>query len=221
MRDRLHYELMRADELFTLPSSLPFQAFFKDSLAPWEWVQQIAKALESTSFPKLETPIPAGLSITGPVYIHPSVKLPPYGSIQGPCYIGAQCQLRPGVFIRGQVIVGENCVLGNACEFKNCMLLDQVQVPHFSYVGDSILGNRSHLGAGVICSNLRLDQKAICVTNQQHVRIQTGMRKLGALLGDGAEIGCNTVLNPGVIVAPNTHIFPAKTISGFMGASGR
>ena len=120
------------------------------------------------------------------------------------------------MFIRGNVIVGEHSVLGNACEFKNCMLLDHVQVPHFSYVGDSILGNRSHLGAGVICSNLRLDQKPIHITNQKHTRIQTGMRKLGALLGDGVEIGCNTVLNPGVIVAPYTHVFPAKTVSGYI-----
>lgn len=207
---------MHADELFKLPSSLPFENFFKGSMAPWEWVQQITYALESISFLKFELSIPASLSIQGPVHIHPSVELPPYGSIQGPCYIGAHCQLRPGVYIRGNVIAGEHCVLGNACEFKNCMLLDHVQVPHFSYVGDSILGNHSHLGAGVICSNLRLDQKTICVRNQQDARIQTGMRKLGALIGDQAEIGCNTVLNPGVIVAPESHVFPAKAINGYI-----
>ena len=94
------------------------------------------------------------------------------------------------------------------------MLLDHVQVPHFSYVGDSILGNHSHLGAGVICSILDWIKKPLYL-NQKHTRIQTGMRKLGALLGDGVEIGCNTVLNPGVIVAPNTH-FPAKTVSGYI-----
>lgn len=207
---------MYADELFKLPCSLPFDEFFQGSMAAWEWVQQIRKALDSIPFCEVASPIPTGLSIKGTVFIHPSVELPPYGSIQGPCYIGAHCQLRPGVYIRGNVIAGEHSVLGNACEFKNCMLLDHVQVPHFSYVGDSILGNHSHLGAGVICSNLRLDQKTICISNQKHTRIQTGMRKLGALLGDGVEIGCNTVLNPGVIVAPNTHVFPAKTVSGYI-----
>lgn len=207
---------MCADELFKLPSSLPFDDYFKGSMPAWEWVQQISNALNAIPCPQVKSPIPVGLSIKGTIYIHPSVELPPYGSIQGPCYIGAHCQLRPGVYIRGNVIAGEHSVLGNACEFKNCMLLDHVQVPHFSYVGDSILGNHSHLGAGVICSNLRLDQKAIEITDQTHARIQTGMRKLGALLGDGVEIGCNTVLNPGVIVAPKTHVFPAKNVSGYI-----
>ena len=176
---------MSADELFKLPCSLPFNTYFKGSMAPWEWVQQIKKALDSIAYSQLESAVPAGLNIKGQVYIHPSVELPPYGSIQGPCYIGAHCQLRPGIYIRGSVIAGEHCVLGNACEFKNCMLLDHVQVPHFNYVGDSILGNHSHLGAGVICSNLRLDQKAIDIINSKNVRIPTGMRKLGRFLVTG------------------------------------
>ena len=140
---------MYADELFKLPCSLPYDDFFQGSMAAWEWVQQIKKPSIQSHFAKwnLRSQL---IEYQGSVFIHPSVELPPYGSIQGPCYIGAHCQLRPGVYIRGNVIAGEHSVLGNACEFKNCMLLDHVQVPHFNYVGDSILGNHSHLGAGVI-----------------------------------------------------------------------
>jgi bifunctional N-acetylglucosamine-1-phosphate-uridyltransferase/glucosamine-1-phosphate-acetyltransferase GlmU-like protein len=112
------------------------------------------------------------------------------------------------------VIAGRGCVLGNACEFKNCLLLDGVQVPHFSYVGDSILGVKAHLGAGVICSNLRLDQKTVSVRLADGSTIDTGLRKVGAFVGDGAEAGCNSVLNPGTILGRKSLVMPCLPVSG-------
>jgi NDP-sugar pyrophosphorylase family protein len=117
------------------------------------------------------------------------------------------------------VIVGANCVLGNSCEFKNCLLLDGVQVPHFSYVGDSVLGNKSHLGAGVTCSNLRLDQSEVSVQLPDGSRIGSGLRKLGALVGDFAEVGCNAVLNPGSILGRRALVMPTLAFRGSLQAN--
>lgn len=206
--------IMKASDLFTFPESLPFASKFPDDVAPWEWVSLIKKALAGIEFVPYEGEVPPGFEIEGSVYIHPSVQLPAFGSIRGPAYIADNCELRPGVFIRGNVIAGAGCVLGNSCEFKNCLLLDGVQVPHFSYVGDSVLGNKSHLGAGVICSNLRLDQSSVPVQLFDGRRASSGMRKLGALLGDSAEVGCNAVLNPGVILGRRALVMPTMSFRG-------
>ena len=206
--------VMQACDLFAFPDSLPFAGAFVAHAAPWEWIPQIAPALEAFEFAEARKDKPAGLQIEGPVYIDPSVKLPAYGSIRGPAYLAAGCELRPGVFIRGNVIAGVGCVLGNSCEFKNCLLLDGVQVPHFSYVGDSVLGNKAHLGAGAICSNLRLDQAEVPVTRADGSRTGSGLRKLGALLGDEAEVGCNAVLNPGSILGRRSLVMPAMNFRG-------
>jgi NDP-sugar pyrophosphorylase family protein len=136
----------------------------------------------------------------------------------GPAWIGAGTEIRPGAFIRGNVIVGEDCVLGNACEFKNCLLMDGVQVPHFSYVGDSILGNGAHFGAGVICSNLRLDQKPVVVRGPD-ATYDTGLKKFGAIVGDKAEVGCNAVLNPGTLLGPRSLVMPLVAFSGYLPAA--
>ena len=146
------------------------------------------------------------------------MKLPAYATIIGPVWIGARTEIRPGAFIRGNVIVGEGCVLGNACEFKNCLLMDHVQVPHFSYVGDSILGNGAHLGAGAICSNLRLDQQPIVIRTAD-ATYETGLKKFGAILGDRAEVGCNAVLNPGTLLGPRALVSPAIAFSGYLPAA--
>ncbi|CAA6678440.1 MULTISPECIES: UDP-N-acetylglucosamine diphosphorylase [unclassified Lentimonas] len=211
--------MLKASDLFEFPESLPFASVFTDELAPWLWVPLIAEALKAFEFEPLAVKVPAGLHIEGQVFIHPSVKLPPYGSIKGPAYIGAGTELRPGVFIRGNVIAGENCVLGNSCEFKNCLLLDGVQVPHFSYVGDSVLGNKAHLGAGVTCSNLRLDQANVPVQMSDGSRCDSGLRKLGALVGDAAEVGCNAVLNPGSILGRRALVMPTMAFRGTLGAN--
>ncbi|MEM8866736.1 MAG: UDP-N-acetylglucosamine diphosphorylase [Verrucomicrobiota bacterium] len=211
--------MISAKDLFSFPTSLPFADVFDLDLAPWEWVPLIKQALASFSFGEVGADIPAGFSIEGDVFLHPSVKLPPFGSFQGPAYIGEGCELRPGVYIRGNVIAGANCVLGNSCEFKNCLLLENVQVPHFSYVGDSILGNGAHLGAGVICSNLRLDQEPVKVELPERGFADSGLRKLGAILGDGAEVGCNTVLNPGSILGKKALVMPSMSFRGTVAAN--
>jgi NDP-sugar pyrophosphorylase family protein len=119
--------------------------------------------------------------------------------------------------IRGNVIAGAGCVLGNACEYKNCLLLDGVQTPHYNYVGDSILGNGAHFGAGVICSNLRLDQQPVTIRASDRT-IDTGLRKLGAMVGDGAEVGCNAVLNPGAVLGRRSLVMPAMAYGGCLPA---
>ena len=188
---------VKASEFFALPASLAgFSAAFAADAAPWDWIKAIGPALASLPPPQPSArALPAGVRVEGSVWLHPTVKLPAYATIIGPTWIGAHTEIRPGAFIRGNVIAGERCVLGNACEFKNCLLLDGVQVPHFSYVGDSVLGNKAHLGAGVICSNLRLDQQPI-VVRAGDASYETGLRKFGAILGDEAEVGCNAVLQP-------------------------
>ena len=211
--------LVKAAEFFQLPASLqPFASSFSSDVAPWEWLKAIGPALKSYSFAASLPNIPVGVSIEGPVYLHPSVKLPASATIVGPAWIGEGTELRPGVYIRGNVIVGARCVLGNSCEFKNSLLLDGVQVPHFSYVGDSILGNGAHLGAGVILSNLRLDKKTISVRLPDST-VDTGLRKFGAILGDEAEVGCNAVLQPGTIMGKRALVMPTVAYGGYLPAA--
>lgn len=210
------HKMLKAGDLFDFPDSLPFNDIFRPELTPWEWVSLIASACKLVKADASMREISPGLSIEGSVFIHPSVKLPNYGSIAGPAYIGKGTELRPGVFIRGNVITGADCVLGNACEFKNCLLMDTVQVPHFSYVGDSVLGNKAHLGAGVICSNLRLDQLNVSVQLPDGSQHDSGLRKLGALIGDGVEVGCNAVLNPGSILGRRSLVMPTVAFRGYL-----
>ena len=210
---------MKASDFFALPTSLArFAPQFRPEVPPWEWLKQIGAALALVSDAPGVPNRPPGVHVEGKVWIHPSVKLPPYATIIGPVWIGANTEIRPGAFIRGNVIAGETCVLGNACEFKNCVLMDGVAVPHFSYVGDSILGNGAHFGAGVICSNLRLDQEPIVVRTADAV-YETGLRKFGAIVGDNAEVGCNAVLNPGTLLGPRALVSPAIAISGHVPAA--
>ena len=207
---------MKSSEFFALPSSLArFAKFFPADATPWDWLKQIGAALETVEASVPAGKIPAGVHIEGKVWLHPTVKLPPFAVIQGPAYIGAGTDIRPGAFIRGNVIAGEKCVLGNSSEFKNCLLLDGVQAPHYNYVGDTILGNKAHLGAGVICSNLRLDQAEVTVRLPTGV-VGTGLRKFGAVLGDQAEVGCNAVLNPDSVLGPRALVMPTMAFSGYL-----
>ena len=210
---------VKASEFFALPPSLErFARFFPASATPWDWLKQIGAALETIEASVPAGKVPAGVHIEGKVWLHPSVKLPPFAVIQGPAYIGAGTDIRPGAFIRGNVITGEKCVLGNSSEFKNCLLLDGVQAPHFNYVGDSILGNGAHLGAGVICSNLRLDQGEVTVRLPSGT-VGTGLRKFGTVLGDQAEVGCNAVLNPGSLLGPRALVMPCTAFGGYVAAN--
>jgi NDP-sugar pyrophosphorylase family protein len=212
-------ETVQASDYFALPPSLaPFAAHFTGEVAPWEWLKRIGGALAGFSLPPLEIKFPAGIHVEGQIWLHPTVKLPGHATLIGPAWIGAHTEIRPGAFIRGNVIVGERCVLGNACEFKNCLLMDRVQVPHFSYVGDSILGNGAHLGAGVICSNLRLDQQPVVVRTDDASH-ETGLRKFGAILGDGAEVGCNAVLQPGTLLGRRALVAPLTAFGGVLPAN--
>jgi NDP-sugar pyrophosphorylase family protein len=207
---------VKAADFFTLPPSLAaFAAHFPPEAPPWEWLARIGPVLAAFRFDAPLPRLPAGVHAEGPLWIHPSVKLPPYAVLIGPAYIGARTEIRPGAFVRGNVIVGEDCVLGNACEYKNCLLMDRVETPHYNYVGDTILGNKAHLGAGVICSNLRLDRADVLVRIGDALE-STGLRKFGAILGDGAEVGCNAVLNPGALLGPRARVMPAMAFGGYL-----
>lgn len=211
---------MKASDFFALPESLaPFAVHFSAEAPPWDWIKKIGPALAAQNLGAPSAARPPGVHVEGAVFIHPTVKLPAYATIIGPTWIGAKTEIRPGAFIRGNVIIGESCVIGNACEFKNCLLLDKVQVPHFSYVGDSILGNGVHLGAGVICSNLRLDQKNVFVRLANGDAVDSGLRKFGAILGDQAEVGCNAVLNPGTIMGKRALVMPTVAFTGTLPAA--
>ena len=138
--------------------------------------------------------------------------------IKGPAWIGANCHVRNGCYVRENVIVGDNAVLGNSCEFKNCLLFNGTQVPHFNYVGDSILGYKAHLGAGVILSNVKLDHGEVMVEADGGQRIGSGLKKFGAILGDHAEVGCNAVLNPGSVIGRNSVVYPGAQWRGVLPA---
>ncbi|HWA09053.1 MAG TPA: UDP-N-acetylglucosamine diphosphorylase [Opitutaceae bacterium] len=210
---------MKASDFYALPASLaPFAGHFPAEAAPWEWLKRIPAALAAQPLDRPAVSLPPGLHVEGAVFLHPTVKLPSAATIIGPVWIGARTEIRPGAFIRGHVIVGEDCVLGNACEFKHCLLMDGVQVPHFSYVGDSILGNRAHLGAGVICSNLRFDQQPV-VVKAADATYDTGLRKFGAIVGEQAEVGCNAVLNPGTLLGRRAVVMPTVSFGGVLPAA--
>ena len=152
------------------------------------------------------------------VWVHKTAKVAPTAFIGGPCIIGAETEVRHCAFIRGSALVGNNCVVGNSVELKNVILFDNVQVPHFNYVGDSIMGYRSHMGAGSVTSNVKSD-KALVVVKNGDERIETGIKKFGAMVGDGVEVGCNAVLNPGTIIGKNSNVYPTSCVRGVVPAN--
>lgn len=145
------------------------------------------------------------------VWIHKTAKIAPTASISGPCIIGANTEVRHCAFIRGSALIGENCVVGNSTELKNAILFDNVQVPHFNYVGDSILGYKAHLGAGAVTSNVKSDKSLVTVSG-----METGLKKFGAMVGDFVEVGCNAVLNPGTVIGRNSNIYPTSCVRGIV-----
>lgn len=151
------------------------------------------------------------------IWIAKSAKIAPTASITGPAIIGKDTEVRPGAFIRGNVIVGEGAVVGNSTELKNVVLFNKVQVPHYNYVGDSILGFKAHMGAGSITSNVKADKKLVVVKGDGY-SIETGIKKFGAMLGDDAEIGCNSVLNPGTVIGRNSNVYPLSSVRGVVSA---
>ena len=146
------------------------------------------------------------------VWVHNTAKVAPTAYLGAPCIIGANTEVRHCAFIRGSALVGEGCVVGNSTELKNVILFDSVQVPHYNYVGDSILGYKSHMGAGSITSNVKSDKSLVVINGPE--KIPTGIKKVGALLGDFVEVGCNSVLNPGTVVGRNSNIYPLSCVRG-------
>lgn len=151
----------------------------------------------------------------GNIWIARSATVAPTAYIHGPAIIGKDAEVRHCAFIRGNAIVGEGAVVGNSTELKNVVLFNKVQVPHYNYVGDSILGYKSHMGAGSITSNVKSDKKLVVVKTPEG-NIETGMKKFGAMLGDHVEVGCGTILNPGSVVGPHTNIYPLSSVRGFV-----
>lgn len=147
------------------------------------------------------------------IWVAKSASIAPTAAINGPCIIGKDAEIRQCAFIRGSAIVGEGAVVGNSTELKNVILFNKVQVPHYNYVGDSILGYKAHMGAGSITSNVKSDKKLVVIHGEDY-QIETGLKKFGAMLGDCVEVGCNSVLNPGTVVGRGTNIYPLSSVRG-------
>ncbi len=152
------------------------------------------------------------------VWIAKTAKVAPTASITGPCIIGPETEVRHCAFIRGNALVGSGAVVGNSTELKNVILFDKVQVPHYNYVGDSILGYKAHMGAGSITSNVKSDKLLVVIKNGDE-RIETGRKKVGALIGDNVEVGCGSVLNPGTVIGRNSNIYPLSSVRGVVPAN--
>jgi NDP-sugar pyrophosphorylase family protein len=179
---------------------------------PWEAISGITKFIQAIgpnlSSSEYDSPRPG-------VWIHKSAIVAPSAYIGDDVIIGEGTEVRHCAFIRGSAVIGKEVVVGNSTELKNVILFDLVQVPHYNYVGDSILGYKAHMGAGAITSNVKSDKTPVCV-NYKGEKIQTGMKKFGAILGDNAEVGCGTVLNPGSVIGCNTIIYPLCSVRGFV-----
>ena len=176
---------------------------------PWQALAGISKLITALG-PELGEDY---TEISPEVWVHKTAVIAPTAYIGAPCIIGARTEVRHCAFIRGSALVGEDCVVGNSVELKNVILFDKVQVPHFNYVGDSILGYKSHMGAGSVTSNFKSDASLVTIRNGDE-KIVTGLQKIGALMGDFVEVGCNSVLNPGTVVGKNTTIYPTSCVRG-------
>lgn len=170
-----------------------------------EYIMELGRTLSEEEYEKIGEGI----------WIARSAKIAPTAYINGPAIICKDAEVRHGAFIRGSAIVGAGAVVGNSTELKNCILFDGVQVPHYNYVGDSILGYKAHMGAGAVTSNVKSD-KSLVTINVNGERVESGRKKLGAMLGDFVEVGCNSVLNPGTIVGSNSTIYPLSLVRGFV-----
>lgn len=199
---------MKTQELFTLQYTLA-GAYLQQFQYPWQALPGISAMILELGG-KLS---PDYREIAPRVWVHDTARIWETAYLGAPCIIGAGTEVRHGAFIRGGVLVGDNCVVGNSAELKNAILFDGVQVPHYNYVGDSILGYKAHLGAGSLTSNVKSD-KTLVTVQASDKKIETGLKKLGAMVGDGVEVGCNAVLNPGTVIGRNSRIYPLSCVRG-------
>ncbi len=201
--------MLTVSELYDLEHTR-LRAWFEAVEFPWEvlddlstHIREVGETLPTDRFDRLE----------GDVWIAKSAKVAPTAYISGPCIIDEDAEIRHGAFIRGSAIIGKGAVVGNSTELKNCVLFDSVQVPHYNYVGDSVLGYKAHLGAGSITSNVKSDKTLVTVRNGDQT-VETGRKKCGAMVGDFAEVGCNSVLNPGTVLGRYAQVYPTSCVRG-------
>ena len=205
---------MTIQENYDLKETIAAQ-LFEGLTYPWEALPRISDFIKD-----LGKTLPAEEyeEVSENVWIARSAKVAPTAYIGAPAIIGKDAEVRHCAFIRGSAIVGEHAVVGNSTELKNVVLFNRVQVPHYNYVGDSILGFKAHMGAGSITSNVKSDKTLVVVKNGEE-RIETGFKKFGAMLGDSVEVGCNSVLNPGTVIGHDTNIYPVSCVRGFVPAN--
>ena len=197
------------EELFAPNDSLGY-ALLKSVTYPFEALCRISDYIKEIG-PTLDPEIYESKGEN--IWIAKSAKVAPTASITGPCIIGERTEVRHCAFIRGSALVGNDCVVGNSTELKNVILIDTVQVPHYNYVGDSVLGSHSHMGAGSITSNVKSD-KTLVVIKSGDGKLETGLKKMGAVLGDYVEVGCGSVLNPGTVIGRNSNVYPLSSVRG-------
>ncbi len=201
--------MLKTKDLFDLTHTRA-AAILENTEYPWEalgkikeFILELGKTLPKDEFDEVSENV--GIAKDAVIY--------PNNYIGAPCIIGHETEVRPGAFIRGSALVGDHCVVGNSTELKNVILFDNVQVPHYNYVGDSILGFKSHMGAGSITSNVKSDKTLVVIKNGEQM-IETGIKKVGAMLADDVEVGCNSVLNPGTVICRETNIYPVSCVRG-------
>ena len=202
------YEQLEIARLFDLSHTIA-AALFEGKRYPWEVLKDIKGFI-----------LTLGAALDAEQFDHPAediwiardAKVAPTACLNGPLIVDSGAEIRHCAFVRGSAIVGKNAVVGNSCELKNCVLFDNVQVPHFNYVGDSVLGYKAHMGAGSVTSNVKSDKKNIIIHAGEG--IETGLRKIGAMLGDRVEVGCNSVLNPGTIIGRDCIVYPTSCVRG-------
>ncbi len=200
---------LKTEELYDLTHTLA-RPLLEKCEYPW---QALAKIKEFILTLGASLPEDEYYSPSEGIWIAKTASVAPTAVINAPCIIGKGTELRTGAFIRGAVLVGDGCVVGNSCELKNSILFDGAQTPHFNYIGDSILGYRAHTGAGAITSNVKSDKTTVRVKTDGGY-IETGLKKMGAMLGDFVEVGCNSVLNPGTVIGRGTSIYPLSSVRG-------
>lgn len=204
--------MLKTVDLFDLSQSLAGE-YLAEFCYPWEALSGLKEEIEriGESLAKEEY-----CEIAPKVWVHKTAKIAPTAYLGAPCVIGAGTEVRHCAFIRGSALIGENCVVGNSAEVKNAVLFNGAQTPHFNYVGDSVLGYKAHLGAGAVTSNVKSDKSPVTVKNGSE-KIETGLKKMGAMVGDFAEIGCNAVLNPGTVIGRNATVYPLSRVRGTVG----